>query len=150
LEVIRRERETVLALLAKVKQRGTDGEEFYADELTFWNERLRGRANIVANVHQNLLEVKVTLAAFNRDVRQNAEQPPRIGEFLICLVVRPDRQEDRLADFAERFQTVWRPRFGTRFAGAVYIAHVLWSVADIVKITALAAVTDRIFRALGQ
>jgi hypothetical protein len=81
--------------------------------------------------------------------QQNSQHPPRIGEFLICLFVRPDRQEDRLADFAERFQTVWLPRFGTRLAGAVYVAHVLWSGADIVKIMAFAAAADRIIRASG-
>jgi hypothetical protein len=80
---------------------------------------------------------------------QDAGLPPQISEFLICVFVRQDHQEDRLADFVEKFQTVRLPRFGTRLAGAVYVALALWSAADILKIMALAAVADWIFRAWG-
>jgi DNA-directed RNA polymerase subunit RPC12/RpoP len=72
--------------------------------------------------------------------------PPRIGEFLICLFVRPNRQVDRLADFAGLFRTVWLPRFGPRLAIVVYLANVLWSAADVVKISAIGAAVDFIYR----
>ena len=75
---------------------------------------------------------------------------PGIGEFLICLFVRPDRQVDRLADFAGLFRTVWLPRFGPRLAVAVYLANMLWSLADVVKITAIGAIVDFVSRLLGR
>lgn len=92
--------------------------------------------------------VSVEIAA-QHAVADALPAPPRIGEFLICLFVRPDRQVDRLADFAGLFRMVWLPRFGPRLAVAVYLANVLWSVADVVKITAIGAIVDiisRIFR----
>jgi hypothetical protein len=92
--------------------------------------------------------VSVEIAA-QHAVADALPAPPRIGEFLICLFVRPDRQVDRLADFAGLFRTVWLPRFGPRLAVAVYLVNVLWSLADVVKITTIGAIVDiisRIFR----
>jgi hypothetical protein len=43
----------------------------------------------------------------------------------MCLAVDPESQEDRLADFQERFGDTWAPRFGRRGAVAMYVWHVL-------------------------
>jgi hypothetical protein len=43
----------------------------------------------------------------------------------MCLLVDPEFQEDRLADFSERFNRLWVPKFGQRAAVAVYFRHVL-------------------------
>jgi hypothetical protein len=50
---------------------------------------------------------------------------PAFCECLLCLLVDPEFQEDRLADFKERFNNTWVPRFGHRAAGFVYVWHVL-------------------------
>jgi len=50
---------------------------------------------------------------------------PRFCEFLFCLLVEPEFQEDRLADYQERFNDVWVPRFGQAGAVVVYVWHVL-------------------------
>jgi hypothetical protein len=52
-------------------------------------------------------------------------RPPRVCELLMCLAVEPEFQEDRLADFQERFSNLWVPRFGRRGAVAIYVWHVL-------------------------
>lgn len=77
------------------------------------------------------------------------EVAPRIGQLLICLFVSADRQQDRLADFAEIFETIWSPRFGPRIAKWIYILHALRSAADIARIAVVAAVVDRVVRAFG-
>jgi hypothetical protein len=51
--------------------------------------------------------------------------PPSFCELLMCLLVEPEFQEDRLADYQERFNGLWVPRFGYRGAVAVYVWHVL-------------------------
>jgi hypothetical protein len=50
---------------------------------------------------------------------------PAICEWLFCLAVEPEFQEDRLADYQERFANLWVPKFGKRGAVAVYLWHVL-------------------------
>jgi hypothetical protein len=50
---------------------------------------------------------------------------PVFCEWLMCLLVDPEFQEDRLADFGERFNDLWVPKFGQRAAIAVYVWHVL-------------------------
>jgi hypothetical protein len=50
---------------------------------------------------------------------------PRFCELLFCLLVEPEFQNDRLADFQERFNGLWVPKFGYRGALAVYVWHVL-------------------------
>jgi hypothetical protein len=51
--------------------------------------------------------------------------PPRICEVFMCLAVEPEFQEDRLADYQERFNNLWVPKFGWRGAVVVYVWHVL-------------------------
>jgi hypothetical protein len=50
---------------------------------------------------------------------------PTLCEWLICIAVEPKFQEDRLADFQERFNGLWVPKFGRRGAIAIYVWHVL-------------------------
>jgi hypothetical protein len=50
---------------------------------------------------------------------------PVTCKWLMCLAVEPEFQEDRLADFEERFNDLWVPNFGRRGAVAVYVWHVL-------------------------
>jgi len=50
---------------------------------------------------------------------------PTICEWLMCLAVDPEFQEDRLADYQERFNGLWVPKFGRRAAIVVYVWHVL-------------------------
>ena len=80
----------------------------------------------------------------------NMQNSPRLGELIICLFTSPDRQIDRLADFAELFQTEWLPRFGPRVARWVYVAQALQSAAAVVRIDVIANVVDCIVRALRQ
>ena len=51
--------------------------------------------------------------------------PPGCCELLMCLLVEPEFQGDRLADYQERFNDLWVPRFGRRGAVAIYVWHVL-------------------------
>jgi hypothetical protein len=76
--------------------------------------------------------------------------PPRLGELIICLFVPTNRQDDRLADFREIFESIWLPRFGSRLAGWVYIAQALRSAGAVVRIAAMAAILDRVARAFGH
>jgi hypothetical protein len=50
---------------------------------------------------------------------------PAMCEWLMCIAVEPEYQEDRLADFKERFNDLWVPKFGRRVAVAMYVWHVL-------------------------
>jgi hypothetical protein len=50
---------------------------------------------------------------------------PVICEWLMCLAVEPEFQEDRLADYRERFNGLWAPKFGRRMAVLLYFWHVL-------------------------
>jgi hypothetical protein len=50
---------------------------------------------------------------------------PAVCEWLMCLAVDPEFHEDRVADFQERFNGLWVPKFGQRAAVAVYVWHVL-------------------------
>jgi hypothetical protein len=50
---------------------------------------------------------------------------PVFCEWLMCLAVEPEFQEDRLADYQERFNDLWVPKFGERAAVVVYVWHVL-------------------------
>jgi hypothetical protein len=61
------------------------------------------------------------------DIARPAQQsgPPCICEFILCLVVEPEFQKDRLGDYQERFVDLWVPKFGRRVAIAVYVWHVL-------------------------
>lgn len=73
--------------------------------------------------------------------------PPKFGEFLICWFVPLDRQDERLGDFNEKFTKSWVPRFGARGAKIVYLAHLIWSAAAVVRITIFVAAMDRVMRA---
>ena len=162
LEAVGTEREVIARFMEKVRSAGADGEKLYADELNQWHDRLRLRAGILNKTREDLLiataRIKVVFEVkADANVVQSPQQaapadipaPPWIGEFLICLFVRPDRQEDRLADFAEKYRTLWLPKF-PRLAGALYVAHVLWSAVDVARITAIAAVVDWVRRFLGR
>jgi len=74
--------------------------------------------------------------------------PPRLGEFLICLLVPPDRQQYRLGDFEEKFNTLWLPKFGPRIARIFYITHAIRCAVSFFRIATIAAVLDRLIRAL--
>lgn len=50
---------------------------------------------------------------------------PVICEWLMCLAVDPEFQKDRLADYQERFNSLWVPKFGRRMAVVMYGWHVL-------------------------
>jgi hypothetical protein len=43
----------------------------------------------------------------------------------MCVLVDPEYQKDRLADYEERFAALWVPKFGRRAAVVVYVWHVL-------------------------
>ena len=69
----------------------------------------------------------------------------RIGALIICLFVPINQQKERLGDFEELYRMVWLPRFRRpTLAKAVYIANALKSVADVLKITAVAWLCDQI------
>jgi hypothetical protein len=53
------------------------------------------------------------------------ENVPRLCELLFCLLVDPEFQADRLADYQERFTDLWVPKFGHRMAVLLYLWHVL-------------------------
>jgi hypothetical protein len=51
--------------------------------------------------------------------RHSAGRPtgvPAFCEWLFCLAVEPEFHEDRLADYHERFNRLWVPKFGQRAA----------------------------------
>jgi hypothetical protein len=50
---------------------------------------------------------------------------PGFCELLMCLLVEPEFQEDRLADYEERFNNIWVPKFGWRGGVVIYVWHVL-------------------------
>ena len=52
-------------------------------------------------------------------------QVPVFCEWLLCLAVEPEFQDDRLADYQEQFADLWVPKFGPRFAAVMYVWHVL-------------------------
>jgi hypothetical protein len=56
---------------------------------------------------------------------RNQERVPVFCEWLLCLLVEPECHEDRLADYKERFDDLWVPRFGQRAAIVAYLWHVL-------------------------
>lgn len=95
-----------------------------------------------------------------RDVEQNstlgvvksqpAAKPPLLGEILICLFERPDRHGERLADFAERFQTVWLPRFSPRVAKLIYLKHAIGTATGFLRVMAWGAVMDWFARTIGK
>jgi hypothetical protein len=62
--------------------------------------------------------------AGHADAAQQAKVPVAC-EWLMCLVVEPEFQEDRLADFQERFNNTWVPKFGTHIARFFYVWHAL-------------------------
>jgi hypothetical protein len=98
---------------------------------------------------------RISSAAERRGVIKNTKPllvvttvPPRLGEFLICLLVPPDRQQDRLGDFEEKFNTLWLPKFGPRIARIFYITHAIRSAVSFFRIATIAAVLDRLIHAL--
>jgi hypothetical protein len=95
-----------------------------------------------------ILSPLVCLAALFRHSRKRL--PPRLGEFIICLFVPPEKQEDRLADFEERFTSLWLPKFGARIARLIYLAQAIRSAGAIIRIGIITAVVDGVIRAIGK
>jgi hypothetical protein len=73
-----------------------------------------------------------------------SEGPPRLGELLICLFTRLDRQAERLGDFEEKFRNLWLPRFGPRIARIMYIFQVVRTAIAFSSVAMVAALVDRI------
>jgi hypothetical protein len=76
-------------------------------------------------------------------------KPPLFGKIILCLFISPEKQQDRLADFEELYNTIWKPNFGPKIANLVYVSNALKSAFAIVKIGIVAAIADRVARALG-
>jgi hypothetical protein len=116
----------------------------YVDYMHRLADQSRWRAELVANTAQNVSAIRKSMeeAARARAAQSEAPHPPWVGEVLIYLLVPLDRQDDRLGDFAERFQMTWLPRCGPRLAGVIYVAQVLWSAAAVAKIRMVAAIVD--------
>jgi hypothetical protein len=76
--------------------------------------------------------------------------PPQIGELIVCLIVRSDRQREALGDFEELFNTIWLPKFGPRLAKCVYIAQAARSTVATIGIGTAAAIAGRLWGILGR
>ena len=76
--------------------------------------------------------------------------PPRIGKFIVCLFVPLDRQDDRLGDLEETFNTLWVKEFGVRLAKFIYIWHAVRIVVVAMGIGAFAAFKDYLWGILGR
>ena len=63
--------------------------------------------------------------AFEAKHYRPAVDVPRFCELLFCFLVEPEFQEDRLADYRERFDNIWVPKFGRSAAVVFYVWHVL-------------------------
>lgn len=68
----------------------------------------------------------------------------------MCLFVGTDRQQEKLGDFEELFNTVWLPKFGVRLAKLIYLWHALRSGVAIIRIDAVAAFADRVWGILRR
>ncbi len=78
------------------------------------------------------------------------QSPPRFGELLLCLLIRSDRQQDRLGDLEEKFNGIWVPRFPLRVAKFIYIAQVLRTGITVAMAGAAMAVADRLWHVLSR
>ena len=97
----------------------------------------------ILHLHGQVYESECKISS--RKTLLNVPVPPPFGELLIYPFVVPDRQEDRLADFAERLRSVWVPRFGNRLWQCVHIIQVLRSMAAVPRIAAAFATSDPIW-----
>jgi hypothetical protein len=103
-------------------------------------DRLRAeRKRLLAEAKQRASERKAAVSV----------EPPRLGQFLICLFVPADRQAERLGDFEEMLRTLWVPRFGLWGGRVLYTAHAIRSAGAIVRIAAVAMLIDRVKGVLG-
>jgi hypothetical protein len=151
MEVARRQNEECKAFSEWFRSLDDDGKLQNIDRLRQWADWSTARRVLIEKIKCDVSALSQKLAAtFPKPSAPNARQPPWIGELVVCLIVPPDRQEDRLADFAEKLQTVWLTQFGPRLAGTVYVAHALWSAAAVVRIGTVAAVVDLISRWFGR
>ena len=152
LETHNRQMQDFAAYHATDKSFDADQRELHADWIRRLHEWLNGRAVVISRTRDAIGAVRRELAVVSEKIatqQTTTPTPPWIGELIICLFVQPDRQADRIADFAEQYRTLWLPKF-PRLAGALYIAHVLWSGADVAKITTVAAVMDFVSQLLGR
>jgi len=69
-----------------------------------------------------------------------------LGEFLICLFVPPEHQEDRLGDFSQKFTMVWLKRFSPFWARFIYLFHALKTAGWMVRSAVVGAVVDRVMK----
>lgn len=109
-----------------------------------------------------LYKLMITAGTIKRDNERRAARrgikpllsdtstPSRLGEFLICLFVPVDRQQDQLGDFEEKFNTLWLPKFGPRVARIIYIIHAARSAVTVFRIAAITAVVDHLMAALSR
>lgn len=86
----------------------------------------RGQAAVLA-VGKPEFEVvrELTEADLVHLFRAERRRVPAICELLMCLAADPEFHKDRLADYQERFNGHWVPKFGHRAAVALYVWHVL-------------------------
>jgi hypothetical protein len=75
---------------------------------------------------------------------------PYVGKLLICLFVQPDKQQDRLADFEEKLNTLWIPNFGMVIGRFVYLGHAIRSAGSVWKIAATTTMLDWIIRLFNR
>ena len=120
-------------------------------------KRLVSRAGFPKPTHMALLIAESEspglirqLAARSRNAARKSGRvpsvgaPPRTGEFILCLLTRPDRQVDRLGDFEEKYRTLWLPRFGQHQANMVYIVNAVCCAGTAIRIATIAKVIDYI------
>lgn len=73
---------------------------------------------------------------------REAGTPPKIGEFLLCLMLPVGSHSERLGDFEEHYQTLWLPKFGKRPAECIYIVSVLQAAVGFRWAALMGAVMD--------
>ena len=88
----------------------------------------------------------------NRPIASNrpVSAPLHMGELIVCLITRSDRQREVLGDFEELFNTLWAPKFGPRLAKYIYIAQAARSAIAAVGIGTFAAIMGRLWGILGR
>ena len=85
-----------------------------------------GKTKIMAEMlarYKSVAEKGSYIDGFSHDIPQ--ANVPALCVLLFCLLVEPEFQEDRLADYQERFADLWVPKFGRRAVVVVYVWHVL-------------------------
>jgi hypothetical protein len=102
----------------------------------------------IVEIGESLEEARIALEILNP--QRSQPKMPAFGEFIICLVVSPERQDEKLADMEEIFSTVWAPKFGPRVARLVYMSHALGCAAHLVKNAAFVAIFEKVLGLLRR